>query len=71
MQSPLRGRAIIDIDATVRKSMHIIPVLLAVHAISGCDVVASYFNIGKGIVLKVLRSGMETHDYIESSQVQL
>jgi hypothetical protein len=71
MQSPLRGRAVIDIDATVRNNMSIIPVLLAAHALSGCDVVASYFNVGKGVVLKVLRAGMQIQYSIESSQLQL
>ena len=60
MQSPLRGQAMVDIDATVRNNMSIIPVLLAAHALSGCDVVASYVNVGKGVVLKVLRAGMQT-----------
>ena len=31
--------------------------ILPVHALSGCDTVASYFGIGKATVLKTLRSG--------------
>jgi hypothetical protein len=33
--------------------------LLAAHALSGCDTVATCFGIGKGTVLKTLRSGMK------------
>ena len=57
MESPLRGRAVIDIDATVQNNISIIPGLLAAHVLSGCDSVASYYGIGKGIALKVLRAG--------------
>ena len=57
MESPLKGRAIIDIDATVQQNLSIIPALLVAHALSGCDTVASYYGIGKGIVLKVLLAG--------------
>lgn len=57
MQSPLRGRAVIDIDATVEDNVSIIPSLLSAHALSGCDTVASYYGIGKGTALKVLRAG--------------
>lgn len=62
MESPIRQRGVIDIDATVNANPLIIPNLLAAHALSGCDTVASYFGIGKGKALKVLRSGTEhTH----------
>ncbi|MES9879341.1 MAG: hypothetical protein ABW185_00475, partial [Sedimenticola sp.] len=57
MESPLRQRGVIDIDATVQDNLLVIPGLLAAHALSGCDTVASYFGIGKGKVLKVLRAG--------------
>ena len=53
----MKGRAVIDIDATVHENLSIIPGLLAAHALSGCDTVASHYGIGKGIVLKVLREG--------------
>ena len=59
MQSSQKGRSVIDIDATIRCNISIIPVLLAAHALSGCDVVASYFGIGKSITLKVLRAGKQ------------
>ena len=57
LESPLKGRAVIDIDATVQNNFSIIPGLLAAHALTGCDTVASHYGIGKGIVLKVLRAG--------------
>ena len=31
--------------------------ILAAHGFTGCDTVATYHDIGKGIALKVLRSG--------------
>ena len=63
MESPLKGRAIIDIDATVQQNLSIILALLAAHALSGCDTVASYYGIGKGIMLKVLRAGKKHYLY--------
>lgn len=57
MESPIRQRSVLDIDASVQEHTSIIPDLLAAHALSGCDTVASYFGIGKGKVLKVLRTG--------------
>lgn len=58
MESPLRGRAVVDIDMTIQTNLSIMPGLLAAHALSGCDTVASLFGIGKGVVLKVLRAGI-------------
>ena len=58
MESPLKGRAVIDIDATVQENLSIIPGLLVAHALTGCDTVASHYGIGKGIALQVLRNGM-------------
>ena len=57
IQSPKKERTVIDIDATVEKNFSIIPGLLAAHALTGCDTVASYYGIGKGTALKVLREG--------------
>ena len=67
MESPMKGRAVIDIDATVCENLSIIPGLLAAHALSGCDTVASHYGIGKGIVLKVLREGKEIVLYCPSN----
>ena len=57
MKSPLEARAIIDNDATVHDNLSIIPGILAANAFSGCDMVASYYGIGKGTVLKILQAG--------------
>lgn len=57
MGSPIHGRAVIDINVTIERNRHIIPNLLPAHGLTGCDTVASYFGIGKGIALKVLKSG--------------
>ena len=57
VESPLHQHGVIDIDATVEKNRSIIPGLLAAHAFSRCDTVASYYGISKGKVLKVLRGG--------------
>ena len=54
MVSPIRGRAVIDINATVDLHRDIIPDLLAAHGLTGCDTVATYFGIGKAAVLRVL-----------------
>ena len=47
MASPISGRTVIDIAATVDKHKCIIPNLLAAHALTGCDTVACTFGIGK------------------------
>ena len=46
---------VIEINATVQRHADIIPNLLAAHAISGCDTVASVFGIGKPTVITALR----------------
>ena len=56
MLSTARDRAMIDINASVRKHQDIMGNLLAAHGLSGCDTVATYFGIGKTTVLKALRS---------------
>ena len=56
MISPIRGRTVIDINASVDKNPAIMGDLLAAHGITGCDTVATYHGIGKGVALKILRS---------------
>ena len=56
MESTTTSDSVIDISATVKKHSDIVPNILAAHAISGCDTVASIFGIGKPTVLKALRS---------------
>ena len=57
MVSPVQGPAVLDINAAVEKHSQIIPDLLAAHGLTGCDTVATYYGIGKGIALKMLKSG--------------
>ena len=47
----------VDIGKTVQKHSEIVQGILQAHALSGRDIVASYFGIGKATVLKTLRSG--------------
>ena len=55
MISPIRGRTVIDINASVDNYRAIMGHILAVHGLTGCDT-AIYHGIGKGETLKVLRS---------------
>ena len=64
MVSPIRGRAVIDINATVDLHRDIIPDLLAAHGLTGCDTVATYFGIGKAAALRVLASGGHARTYV-------
>lgn len=57
MISPIRGRTMIDINASVDKNHTIMGDLLAAHGLTGCDTVATYHGIGKGVALKTLRLG--------------
>ncbi|KAJ8334026.1 hypothetical protein SKAU_G00413450 [Synaphobranchus kaupii] len=59
MESPSKERAIVDIKSTLAKHSQIVKNLLPAHAISGCDTVASYYGLGKGCVIKVLKAGYE------------
>ena len=61
MQSPIQNRTVIDIDATVENHLSVVPHLLSAHALTGCDTVASYYGIGKGMALKVLKAGILIH----------
>ena len=58
MESPIKERTVIDIQAIVKKHQGIIPGILAGHALSGCDTVAACFGVGKGKMIKVLTSGV-------------
>ena len=48
--------ALTDIEATVKAHMNVVLHLLAVHCISGCDTVAEFFGIGKGISLRAINA---------------
>ena len=56
MVSPIRGRTVIYINESVDKNRAILDDLLAAHGLTGCDTVATYHGIGKGVALKELRS---------------
>ena len=60
MVSPVRGRACIDINASVEKNRSVMGDVLAAHGLTGCDTVATYHGIGKGTALKTLKSGKHT-----------
>ena len=47
MESPVEGRDCYDIRATVNKYPETVSKLLPIHALSGCDTVASTYSIGK------------------------
>ena len=64
MVSPIRDRAVIDINATVDLHRDIIPDLLAAHGLTGCDTVATYFGIRKAAALRVLTSGVHALTYV-------
>ena len=71
MISPIHGRSVIDINATVNQHHYIIPNLLATHGLTGCDTVAPYFGIGKSVALNVLRSGVHSRSYIGDTNCTL
>ena len=71
MVSPIHGRSIIDINATVNQDLDIIPNLLAAHGLTGCDSVAPYFGIGKSVALNVLRSGVHSLSFISDTNCTL
>ena len=71
MSSPIQQRSVIDIKATVEVHGSIIPDLMAAHALSGCDTVPTYFGIGKGTVLKVLKTGTFSLSHLGCTNAQL
>ena len=58
MESPVKDRSRTDIKQTSHKHADIAKTLLAAHALSVCDTVASYHGIGKSKVIKTLKSRM-------------
>ena len=64
MVSPIRGRAVTDINATVDLHRDIITDLLAALELTGCDTVATFFRIGKAAALRVLTSGVHALTYV-------
>ena len=64
MVSQIRGRAVIDINATVDLHGDIIPYLLEAHGLTGCDTVATQFGTGKAATLRVLTSCVHALTYV-------
>ena len=56
MVAPIKGRSVIDINASVGTNDDIMGDLLFMHGLTGCDTVAPYFGIGKGVALRALRT---------------
>ena len=46
METPIKERSVINVPATVEKLGDIIPLMLAEHALTGCDTLGAYFGIG-------------------------
>ena len=59
MESPSKDRVVLDIKATASKHKEIIHNFLPAHAVSEYDTVASYFGVGKGTVIKLLKEGYD------------
>lgn len=70
MQSPIKGRSCIDIKETCNRHSDIVPSILALHALTGCDSVAATYGIGKTKAIKVSRQGY-TLDLLGQSKADL
>ena len=57
MESPIQGRSCIDIKETARQHASIIPSILPLHALAGCDSVAATYGLGKTKAIAVARKG--------------
>ena len=57
MESPIHGRSCIDIKETARQHDAIIPTILHLHALTGCDSVAATYGLGKTKAITVARKG--------------
>lgn len=57
MSSSIKDRAVVDIHATEETHTQIADNLLAIHDISGADIVASLHGIGKTTVMKMAKKG--------------
>ena len=55
MEDFIEGKSLISIRKTVEKHKDLIPSLLTVHTLTGCDTVPKMFGIGKGKALNVMK----------------
>ena len=53
MQLPVKGRTCIDIKETAHKHADIVPSVLALHALTGCDSVAATYGVGKTTTIAI------------------
>ena len=51
MVSPIEGRLAYNIKATVQNNNLLVPKILAIHALTGCDTVPDSYCIGKPLVI--------------------
>ena len=58
MRSLGAANNVIDIGKTVQQNVNIIPHLMSLHALTGCDTVCAYKTIGKIKALNVLKKGI-------------
>ncbi len=52
LESPIKGRTLVNIGKNVQKHSEIVEEILPAHVLSGCDTVASYFGIGNAVYSK-------------------
>ena len=64
MLSPIKGRAMIDVNRTVDQNRPVMENLLAAHGLTGCDTVATFYGVGKAAALKVLKTSVHSLDKI-------
>ena len=50
--SPVEGRKIFDVQAKVLRQPDLVPKILAIHVLRGCDTVPAGYGIGKPTALK-------------------
>ena len=55
MESPIHGRSCIDIKETATQHDAIIPAILHLHALTGCDSFAATYGLGKTKTITVAR----------------
>ena len=61
MEGQSADRTTMDIWPTAREHKHLLSQRPATHALSGCDIVAQCFEVGKSTAINVLKNGLEIH----------
>jgi hypothetical protein len=70
MQSPIKGCSCNDIKETLCINCDIVPTIVALHALTGCDSVAGTFGIDKTKAVKVSRQSL-TFDQLGQTTADL